>query len=306
MAPPIPITSSLLHDDPSPPRGPVDWLARTVAEAWLYAPRWSPAKHLQPSMRQRALDLGGTYFTVRTSDGHRLDALHIPALPSAPARTPVLYVHGYMEVKELYLRHAAMLRASGHSVTMFDMRAHGRSTGRCMAFGAVERHDLTAVIDAASKRGWIGDRVITMGMSFGGATVLQHAPTDPRVAGVVSLAPFADAPRTLISYRRKYAAFLTERFVFRGFHLAARRAGFRLADGSAIDSVRRIDKPVLLVVGERDTNLPPHEHARVLAEACGSKACTLLEVPGADHFNLMARMQSTHQRELLAFCAGVK
>ena len=305
MNPPNTIATDQHYDDPSPARGPIDWLARTVAEAWLYAPRWSPAKHLQPSMRQRALDMGGTYFTVRTTDGHRLDALHIPALPTVPARTPVLYVHGYMEVKELYLRHAAMLRSHGHSVTMFDMRAHGRSAGRCMAFGAAERHDLTAVIDAAAKRGWLGDRVITMGMSFGGATVLQHAPTDPRVAGVVSLAPFADAPRTLISYRRKYAAFLTERFVFRGFHLAARRAGFRLADGSAIDCVRRIDKPVLLVVGERDTNLPPHEHTRVLAEACGSKSCKLLDIPGANHFNLMPLMRSRYQRELLAFCADV-
>lgn len=293
------------------PASPLTWLdraGRSLLAIFLYAPRFSPARQLQRSLIRRAHTHGATYFTVTTDDGHTIDALHLPPIlqPGERPRTPVVFTHGYMEVKEFYLRTAVMLQRRGHPVILHDLRAHGRSAGRHITFGARERHDLKAVLDHAQSNRLIGDRIISMGMSLGGATVLLHAALDPRVIGVVSFAPFADAGLAVGDYHRKYAWPIPRSFVAHSFELAATRAGFDIGDTSALQHASNLHMPVLLVVGQRDTNLPANQHTRPILHALPQGRCSLLEIPSANHFNLMSRTWPGMDEHVLEFCDGIE
>ncbi|MCE9591570.1 MAG: alpha/beta fold hydrolase [Planctomycetes bacterium] len=283
-----------------------DRAGRAILGLFLHAPRYSFHKPFQPSLIRRARAMGAEYFTVVTPDGHRIDALHLPPAAGAPARLPVVFSHGYMEVKECRLGAATRLRQRGHGVILYDLRGHGRSARRHITFGARERHDLAALLDHAQARGLIADRVISMGLSLGGATALLHAAADKRVAGVVAYAPFADSGLAVNNYRRKYAPVFGRAFIERSFGLAARRAGFEVSETSAMESARLIDAPVLLIVGMRDTNLPADHHTKPILRASPAGRCTLLEVPGATHFNLMSRRWPGVDEKVAAFCDRVE
>ncbi len=277
--------------------------------------------------RERSRQRGGRRFAVRRPDGGILDAWHSPAgrptdpvlamtqsLGSdGPARLPVVMAHGLMETKERHFKRAWKLNTLGHDVLLFDHRVHGRSTGRRVTFGVQEKHDLAAVIDEAQRRGLIpgrddprtGGRVITMGFSLGGGTVLQHAAIDDRVAGVVALAPFADFRGAIESFRRKLAPWIDRDWVMRGMDTASAEAGFRVDEASALAALRQIDAPVLLVEGGKDPFLPGAEHVHRLARAKADGDIFLVRIAGANHNSLVHRPWPKLDRAIARFCRGV-
>ncbi|MEX0775084.1 MAG: alpha/beta fold hydrolase [Phycisphaeraceae bacterium] len=284
-----------------------DWLATRLAWSVLRWPRWSWVHRFNPRCPKVGdlLGLHGRCFTVMADDAARLDGLFVPARREARPRLPVVLAHGIVEVKELHARRARELSQRGHDVILFDTRAHGRSTGRHITFGVRERHDVKAVVDHAQRQGWIGDRVIAMGMSLGAGTMLQYAAIDPRVVGVVAIAPFADMASAVASYHRLIAPFLPWSWVCRGFDNACRQAGFAMAEASALEAMAKIKAPLLVVAAGRDVNLPPAQHAYRLAQAAGCDYCRVLTIDGATHFTLFRHRQPEMDRAVLAFCARI-
>lgn len=284
------------------------WLATMVARAAL---RWSgyPGRRLLGAPRRKtSLQRGGQRFTVTTPDGVTLDAWYSPASPtpgSAPAKLPVVMLHGWIEVKEFHFGRAWSLNRAGHDVILFDHRAHGCSKGRCATFGVRERHDLAAVVQAATERGYIHDRYITFGYSMGAATALQHAPDDPRVAGVIAFAPFAEFTEAINSFRVKFAPWMDRRWLLRGFERATREAGFRMQEASTLEAVRRLETPLLLVEAGRDVNLPPEHHVRKVAEAKHRGPMQYVCIDEATHCSLCRRVWPELNETVAAFCAGL-
>jgi pimeloyl-ACP methyl ester carboxylesterase len=293
------------EERPDAAAGPFDFVSRGLANLTLRMPRYSWVRLLQPGMRRTMSKRGGTYFEIRTEEGLILEGARLPAVADAPRRLPVFYVHGYLETKEVHLREMTRLSEAGHDVYVYDQRAHGRSEGTGMTFGVCERRDLRAVIDLAQAEGWVGERVITMGFSLGGAVVLQHAPDDPRVAGVVSKAPFATAVESVHSFRRIFAPFFDREWVERGFSQAASEAGFVIEEASTLEAIRRIEVPVLLIVGERDKALPAHRHTHVLAAAKQRGTVKLIEVPRATHIDLCILDRPDVDAAVAAFCQAL-
>src|SRR5690606_2031638 len=140
-----------------------------------------------------------------------------------------------------------------------------------------------------AQRGYVGDRVITFGYSMGAATALQHAPDDPRVAGVVAFAPFADLDEAVRSFRRKLAPWIDEQWLLAGFERAIREVGFGFEEASTLRAMQRIRVPVLLVEGTHDANLPPKYHTRKLLAANSHAPVQLLTIKGAGHCSLCRR-----------------
>lgn len=285
--------------------GPFDRVARAVARTVLRLPRYSWVRLFSGPLRHMARQAGAEYHRIRAADGIELDVARLPpkTVPPTP-RLPVIHVHGWLEVKEVHLREARALNEAGHEVFLVDMRAHGRSEGRRMSFGARERHDLSAVLDTAIERGWApGGRAITMGFSLGGAVAIQHAAIDHRVAGVVALAPFVNARQSIRSARLLWWPWGSRRWLERGFEVAADETGFTLDEASALAAMKKLQVPALLVVGERDRLLPPGRHAHALYEASRPGVCRLLDVRKAAHVDLCALYWSHIEAEVLAFCA---
>jgi uncharacterized protein len=285
--------------------GPCDWISRGIATALLHGPRLSPARVAQRFLCGHVTDLGGQRFGVNTPDGLRLAAVRFPGRAVDQPRLPVVFLHGWMQVKECQLRMARVFVARGHDVVLFDSRAHGRSQGRHTTFGVRERDDLAAVLDKMAARGWADGRVITAGVSMGAATALMHAADDHRVAGVVAFAPFASLREAVRSYRRRYAPCLSNAWGVRGFEQATDRLGFALDEAAPITGIARIDAPVLILVGQRDKNLSERDHARVLAAARSAERCQVHVVPGANHFNICRKPWPGMDDAVTAFCSRV-
>lgn len=284
----------------------LDPVATVIGRITLRLPNFFPTRAQRRALAE-SFDLDAAdRFAVDVARGPRIAALRLPAATDQPHRLPIVYAHGYLESKECHLRLATVLTAIGHDVILYDQRGHGDSTGHGMAFGAHECHDLHAVIDDVQRRGWMADRVITMGHSNGAATALIEAPDDPRVAGIVAMAPFYSAEQAIRAWTRIYSyRMMRVEMVLRGMERAARRQGFGLADARCDEAVRRIAAPVLFLVGENDVHLTKNEHARRLASLMPPERAELHEIKGADHFDLARRAWPRLDETVAAFCRRI-
>ena len=289
-------------DDLDKPRW-MDWLARMMAWGTITVPRVAPSRWSQQTNRKQADDLVSESFEIIADDGVKLDGWYFPVKTSENSqspREPVFFSHGWTETKEFHIRLARSLLAAGHPVILFDQRGHGKSGG-CCTLGVREPSDLRAVIDAATQRGWADDRVFTMGVSMGGASVLRHAAADPRVIGVVSYAPFTSFLDAIRSYGRRYVPFLSADWGVRGFVQSSLRRGFDIREADAMRVIKNIRVPLLFIVGQSDINLPAADHASVLLAATAPGQAKLIEVPDATHFNIVMRQWPGVDDEVLAF-----
>ncbi len=282
------------------------WFFIEAARWTLKVSRVSIMRTWTISRRTLARWHGAESFEVRTIDGLKISALYLPGRSTQSARLPVVFTHGYCETKEFHLFRVWELCQAGHDVILFDQRAHGASGGKYVTFGVRERHDVTAVIDRARELHLVPDRVITMGFSLGASVMLQHAGSDPRVAGVVALAPFVSGIEAINSFRRMLAPWLKPDEVLAGFEYASREAGFVLDEASTIRAIERLRVPVLMAVGDRDRNLPGDVHSKVLAGAMRQHSCRLIEVRGATHLSLARRLWPELDPQIIDFCGRLR
>ncbi|BAM05009.1 alpha/beta hydrolase [Phycisphaera mikurensis] len=203
-----------------------------------------------------------------------------------------------------YLWHVAgWLADAGCRVILPDLRAQGDSSGAHLTFGMHERHDLAALATHLRAAGLLEGPLGVVGHSYGGATAIQWAATDPRVARILALSPYADGEttgdtvRNLLREKSGVLALLLRPLLTDAFF---ERVGVRIGekigsgpdDGSPIASLRQIDTPLLLVHGSDDRNVPVRNASRLRdARPAGT---TFWRIDGAAHYDYLF----THQRGL--------
>ncbi len=148
---------------------------------------------------------------------------------------------------------ASELHRLGFDVISYDSRGHGQSGGRC-TLGALERHDVTAVVDWVRGR---CDRIILVGASMGALSVLGHAAADPELLGVVTVSS-PSGWRLPLRARSVLTAWLARTQAGRA--LAHRKMGVRIGPWMSPESartlVKRVDCPVIVVHGRKDPIIP--------------------------------------------------
>lgn len=119
---------------------------------------------------------------LRTADGVRLDAAH---LPNASLDLGIVLAHGFTgSWRERPTRRIAQVLSDFGGVVAFDFRGHGRSSGRSTV-GDLEVLDLDAAVKHARSIGY--RRVATVGFSMGAAVAVRQAALHPGVDAVVSV-----------------------------------------------------------------------------------------------------------------------
>jgi uncharacterized protein len=110
--------------------------------------------------------------------------------------------HGFSATRDDGLpAYAEAFRDAGFAVVLFDYRHFGASTGepRQLLDIGHQHDDYRSVIAWARRLDGIDpDRIVLWGSSFSGGHVLAVAAGDPRIAAVVSQAPFTDAIPALL------------------------------------------------------------------------------------------------------------
>ena len=237
--------------------------------------------------------------SIRSRDGLRLKGYCLEA-PSA--KGCVLLFHGFrsrgvmdfaMVLPELY--------QSGYSLLVVDQRAHGRSEGKYIGYGILERYDCQQwafYMDAKT-----GGRVplFLEGMSMGAATVMMAAelPMPKSVRGIVADCGYNSAweeVRHCIHRWYRLPAFpvlhLTDL-------LCRALAGYSLRDTTASKSLANSRLPILLIHGTGDDFVPASMTAENYAAAAGEKRQVLVE--GAVHAASYLMDRERCKKELLDF-----
>lgn len=209
------------------------------------------------------IDLHGRF---PSEDGTKIDVWVIKgrrAKPKGRSRATVLLLHGIHGSKATFLPLARRLANEGFDVVLPDLRAHGASGGKYTTYGAWERADCKAVMDALISRKAVSPWIYAVGASLGASTALQYAAIDPqRCRGVLALAPFKDARSVAGLLLRG----LPQSELDQALARAGKRANFVPADASALKAVKVTACPILLVAAQGDLAVP-YEHCAAIYEA---------------------------------------
>ena len=192
----------------------------------------------------------------------------------------------------------------GHNVLLIDERAHGKSEGRTIAFGILERQDLLDWVNYAVSRFGREVPILLYGVSMGGATVLMASDLElpENVKGIIADCPYAKPMEVILHVGQKTAF---PNWLIRPFAILGARiyGGFDLLETDAVRAVENTTVPVLIIHGEDDRYVPC-SMSQAVAEA-NPKMVRRFTFPGAAHGISYLVDTSRYHRIVKEFIADV-
>ena len=275
------------------------WYEHRTVEQGLKPPDDFMRNGWAPGLNDPRTDFGIAYEDVEfpAVDGSTLRGWWVPGVEGATVG--IVTVHGAGADRRDFLRHLPMLRRNGHPVLLFDEREHGVSdgTGRGISFGIRESHDVsTAVAFAKDVKGL--DRVMVLGTSQGGASVILAGARDPRIDAIVSENPFTRVEDLL----RETAMMRGMPGQLRGpmIRLALWRMGSGPREGP-IDHVAEISpRPLFILHGKADSVIP-FEHSERIHEAAEHPTAELWLPEDAGHAAIINRWPDEYGERIHRF-----
>lgn len=218
-------------------------------------------------------------------DNVEIDVWVLKAKPEVEAQGTVLVLHGLCDSKVTYLRLARMLSDKGFDVVLPDLRAHGRSTGKHVTYGALEKQDQKRVVEALLKEKVIGEPLYVFGADLGGSVAILYAAIDPRVQGVMAVAPSRDMRSMCRRFFSRNAILLNEQQFEKVIARAGEMGKFDPSQASALADVAKVRCPLLLVHGKLDLLVPYSDSEALHAAAGGPKELEIITF--LDHFGVV-------------------
>lgn len=196
---------------------------------------------------------------------------------------------------------ARALGSAGLAVLRFDYRGMGDSEGDARTFEHLDG-DVRAALDAFEHA--TGDaRAVLWGLCDGASASIMYAASDPRVAGVVAVNPWARSPETMRAARLRH--YYLPRLASRDFwmRLLAGKVHLRRSTSEAVtgndaaDDAAYLDRmargwmayagPMLFVLSGNDLTAREFEawvaRRRSLRRRYGGGACDVAAMRDADH-----------------------
>ncbi len=208
---------------------------------------------------------------VARPDGTVIDVWVIKGRPTTQLTRvigTVLILHGVTESKVMfpYFGIGQRLSKMGYDVVLPDLRAHGRSTGKYVTYGALEKYDIKAVIDQLVKEGMIHTPIYAFGNNLGGSVAIQYAAIDPRCQGVMAVVPYKDMASIGLAQLKIIAPMMSSQDYQEVLQRAGEMGEFDPAQASAVNAAKQLTCPLLLVHGVLDLSVP-REHSKAIYEA---------------------------------------
>jgi len=197
----------------------------------------------------------------------------------------MILLHGLGESKANYLTVGTNLAKMGYDAVLIDLRCHGRSGGKYITCGAKEKQDVQAIIETLSKERKITpEPLYVCGVSFGGATGIQYAAIEPKVAGIVAVAAWKD---TITKARRDMGLLTSPAELETALDEAGDAADFDPRTTSAINDIAKTRAHVLLIHGLLDISGVPVDESQALYAAAQEPKKLHIITPGPEQMALM-------------------
>ena len=215
--------------------------------------------------------------------------------PTVPSGTVVI-LHGTEESKANYLDMGKKLAKRGFDVVLIDLRRHGRSTGKYITCGAKEKLDVKAVVDTLiTEKKIIAKPLYVFGVTFGGATGIQYAAIEPRVCGVVAIAPWKD---TRSKAARDLGMLSSPQDINKALDEIGKIAGFDPHSTSAVADAAKLTCPVYLIHGALDFSVPVSDSEAIFLALNGPRKLKIV-VPAVDQTAIILRGVSAWEADLV-------
>lgn len=240
---------------------------------------------------------------IVSEDGLKLSAYYIPA--SKPTKNFLLAIHGYRcNGREEY----AIFSPFYHNDMNFNLlipddRAHGRSEGKYIGFGCLDRKDCLSWCRYITNTFGSGCRIFLHGVSMGAAAVLSASgdpSLSPQVKGIIADCGFSrgwDELKYILKNTYHLPAFPLLNLFDR---ICRSKAGYSTKEYSPIEQVAHTRVPILFIHGDADDFVPtPMVYA--LYDACASQDKELWIVHGAAHARSYYTDQKTYELRVRRF-----
>lgn len=194
---------------------------------------------------------------------------------------------------------AAFLADAGYRVILPDLRGHGDSTGRVLGYGVFESRDLSQLLDEFDRHGLLKGPVGVVGHSYGAGIAIQMAARDPRVAAVISMAPW-DSMREYAYFTARSTARdefpllypllgwrLNRQTISRMVDRAGKIGGFDPDEADNVRAIARTHTPILILAADRDENCPVRMAQSL--HAARPEGTELVVYDGEDHWSYLTR-----------------
>ena len=199
-------------------------------------------------------------------------------LPNPAAKQIILLFHGNGDDLGPTMGRIEALSIRGFAVLAVDYAGYGLSDGKPSEDGLYAGAD-AAYRYATGTLGWAPEKVISHGVSLGGAAAMWVA-SRQKVGGLILESSFMSAYR-----------------VITGYPLVL---GDRMPN---LERMKRVHCPVLVIHGTSD-GLVAWGHGRRLLEAAPEPKRALW-VPGAGHNNVISTSGAPYWRAIIDFAAGL-
>ena len=239
-------------------------------------------------------------------DGLRLHADFLRGEPGT--KVTMIFCHGYKS--EAAFDFAAMYdfyRSLGYNLVYLNMRAHGKSGGKYIGFGVLDRFDVQSWAKKVAEL-FPDTSIFLHGMSMGAASILQSADLelDPAVCGIIADCGFSSTNevfRNLVGglYHLPATPFVD---IFEAVNRMT--AGYGFTDADSVRSMEKSRLPLAYICGDCDRYVPLDMAMRIynacvqdkvllIAEGAGHAASFMTE--NEKYRDLITEFINTHRKE---------
>lgn len=250
---------------------------------------------------------------IDSFDGLRLRGIWLPA--GRPSNKLVIGLHGYRSRGENDC--AALARfyhKEGFNVLIVDHRAHGRSEGKYIGFGVLDRIDCRKWIKFGIQKLGKNSEIYLHGISMGAATALMTAEgvingeeLPSQVKGIIADCAFTSAWDVFSHILKKHYHQPPFPILYLANSYCSQLAGYSFDKVSNLQNINKIKVPVLFIHGAEDDFVPTQMSCKMYDARQGEKE--LLIVPGAGHGESYYAATESYEkavRDFLQKCEGLE
>jgi fermentation-respiration switch protein FrsA (DUF1100 family) len=212
----------------------------------------------------------------------------------------VVLLHGYRDSRaDAWSVAGPFLHQAGYNVLAFDFRAEGSSDGTAVTVGHDEPKDVAGAVAFVQHSTSVAQRIALFGFSLGAGVALESAPHLTPVDAVIEDSGWTTLDAVLKVSFDKFAHVPAWLFEPPVVAIGQLDLGFKVTDVQPITSVPAIHQPLLAIIGDADTVIPPDQGRRIYQLAAGPKQ--LLEIPGAGHIEGHTKDPGLYESTVLNF-----
>lgn len=244
---------------------------------------------------------------ITSFDGLRLHGLFVPAEGGVQNnRKFLLAIHGYRSgpMREYYYM-LPFYHSLGYHVLMPDDRAHGKSEGKYIGFGWLDRLDCIAWANDIVETYGSDCEIVMQGISMGAATVMNASgeTLPPQVKGIIEDCGFSTA-KGVFAHEAKLRYKLPAWPLIPAASMICRLiAGYSFAQDEPARQIQKAKVPFLFIHGSRDDFVPtPMVHE--VYDACPTHKTKLI-VEGAAHAMAYLEDREKYEKAVKAFLESV-